>query len=449
MKSTMIKKILILLLILLVIPVVYSANWEEGIIFTATFSEDPAGATTLYDNNFSAVNGTLTGAATSVDVEGGKALNLSDQDDYWTSASTTITWYSFTICFDIQRNANPGTLNGFLLRIGDSIPYVSPSIRQDDDGTNAGKPYFQYRNDGSSEVSLYSSSALSYDEQTVCYIRGADNTRTQIYIDGINTLNSSTYASDAITTNNKNLVIASFPGGTRPYAAAYDTVRIWDRALTGQEMTDYNLSNRVEGGGPITELTAYNFTSCYANHTTATGTDVAYCRDNTPTGSFTLSAAADMSCGIYNLNYAAMIANNSDTQAATEDTTNHTCTLPDSEQLMEGLNTVYVAIQGTGSVLADNQFNVSLDWNFSGIVKDTEGTLLEDVRVLVTTIADGGIVDGPLDSNSTDITDSDGIFTAYVAFSGNYSIFYEYTNTTAYNSSGLGPYECKDGEGCA
>lgn len=94
----------------------------------------------------------------------------------------------------------------------------------------------------------------------------------------------------------------------------------------------------------ITQST-YNVTSAYLNETawrTSTSSMV-YTYDSTPSVTFNITSAGNCSIGDTNLNYTAMINDDASTKCGTTDTTQHTCTLPSSQQISLGVNSIYLS----------------------------------------------------------------------------------------------------------
>jgi len=200
-----------------------------------------------------------------------------------------------------------------------------------------------------------------------------------------------------------------------------------------------NFSEAAPAGAP--SILSFNITSAYANQTAATGLDIAYVRTSTPSIEITLSSASNVSCGIYNLNYSAMIANDSTTKAATTDTADHTCTIPINEALSEGVQRVYIGVADSGTAIADAEYNISLDWTFIGSTLNSSGGAVQGINVMVSDLVTNDTIAGPANTFSTAVSNSTGGYTCFVAFSKNTSIRYELHNTTAYNGTTYGPYE--------
>ena len=205
-----------------------------------------------------------------------------------------------------------------------------------------------------------------------------------------------------------------------------DEVVIYNRSLSVSEIQElYN------GISPTTiSITAYNITSAYANQTYATGSNIAYTRHNTPSIDITLGQASNVSCGLYNKNYSAMVANNSDTQAATTDTTSHTCTIPSSEALSEGINKVYVSVLGSGSVAADAEYNISLDWSLNVSTLYSDDSVAANVSILGIDRDTNNTATGPANTFATALSNSTGGAMLYFAFPGNYTSEAHFRNGT-------------------
>lgn len=221
------------------------ADYTDNIIFTANFSENPAGQTTKYGANFSVINGTLnTGSMTSTPMEYGDGLNRTSASQYSNSAGTTVTFHAFTACFDIEKHTNAGTSNAFIFSTSDGTPFITLSVYQDSHAS-AGIPRFQYRTDAGDEIGLNGGSAMNNSEVTLCFVRNYDDSRSQIYINGVSILNSTTHFTGAISITSSDFFIGNT---ARSFIGGYDVMTLWDKGLNGQEVLDF--STRVEGGAP-------------------------------------------------------------------------------------------------------------------------------------------------------------------------------------------------------
>jgi len=433
------KKIIFIMILLLFIPVSL-ADWNTSVSTSYEFEELNA-STTLADSEGGFGTVTETGAGSyQVPMIFGYGREY-DSVVWHTGAPTTTISGSFSLCVEIQRELQAGTESEELFYIIDGTPLINIRV-YDSSHSNADKILMQYRPDSGALVSLTSPSTLNTSQNTVCLVRDNSDTQSLLYIEGVAVLNTSTASGADFTFTSATLTVGG-QTGANSFHGKIGSLRIWDKALTNTEVLDY-MESRAPPPSPNPSVTAYNITSAYWNGTTATGSDIAYSRDAGPSINVTLDIAANVSCGIYNQNYSEMISNDSASQAATENSLNHLCTLPDTQILLEGISKMYVAVQGSGTAIADLEMNVSLDWNFTATVKDVnDGSALTGVRLLVSRIADGNSSFGPGGTNSTAHTDGSGVGTCYVALDGNYTFHYEYTNSSAFNATKLGTYEVK------
>jgi len=153
--------------------------------------------------------------------------------------------------------------------------------------------------------------------------------------------------STSVLIGNGKFSIGSYYNSAKPIDALIDDVVIFSDVLTLEEI-QYIYSY---GNIPTISQESYNVTSGYGNTTiwrTALNLNV-NTTDSTPSINFTLDLASNCSIGNTDRNYTNMTTNDSNTKCATTETTGMTCTLPSTQQLSVGNNTIYIACRSATS----------------------------------------------------------------------------------------------------
>lgn len=154
------------------------------------------------------------------------------------------------------------------------------------------------------------------------------------------------------------------------YAGLLDEMAVWNRTLDADEILalynngDILILPFASDSPVVIDNTTYNATSAYSNNTawqTSTQGHVIL-QDTTPLIYFETDLTSNCSIGLSDLNYTDMVSADANTKCATTETTQHTCTLPSSQNLTwEDEDNIYIScIDNSGFVETNSSTSGSL-----------------------------------------------------------------------------------------
>lgn len=283
---------------------------------------------------------------------------------YWINYNATAATFPQAISYDSPVAVSMGYSSGLTNTANVIGGFVNPngasSQSLNGGNTSAGTWYFVTYNFGPSLQRLYVNSYLVDTDTVAGSLRFANNS----FLLGA-------YSRDGLTS----------PTGY--LNGSVDDAAIWNTTLTQQDIiTLYNAgagtscANYVNGSVAFSIVqNTYNVTSAYLNDTawrTNTSATV-FTRDATPTTIFNLTTAGNCSVSKLNLNYTSMVANDSNTLCATTGSIAQSCTLPETQRLARGSQSIYIAcFDGTqytnSSALTIQLDPISIDDNSWNVV---------------------------------------------------------------------------------
>lgn len=173
------------------------------------------------------------------------------------------------------------------------------------------------------------------------YGYSADNSTNQLSWKFNSVLQGTTFATENDISQVTKFECLAPAGGANPRTWLLDDFRYWVQPRAGTLSFTFD----AENAGNLIKQSTYNVTTASSNGTVwrlSTSNNV-NTTDPTPTVTFNTTDIANCSISKNNWNYTAMVTNDSTTKCGTVDTTNMSCTLPDTQALAIGAQSIYIA----------------------------------------------------------------------------------------------------------
>lgn len=332
----LVKLVLACLLLLFLVPLVDAALTDglQGYYRLDTSADDSSG-----NNN----NGVVTGASaiSAGKLNGAYSFDGNDKINLPLSYTQNFTWSAW---FKYNSTGNFENI----------ISVIRPSnsnwriFIQKNDANNIAYGY-----DDNSEVATNAVTGVSTNTWYHVVLQ-KENENWRFYLNNQSLSNDTTASFDGSLITD-NVTFGAYNLNTIHLTGFIDEVAVYNRAINRSEIAQlYNSGNVLDPTdsdttAPYIVQGSYNVTSAFQNNLIwrTNTSQIVYTNDSTPSVSFNASEDSNATISLFQGNYTETIANDSNSKCATSGTTTHTCTLPTTQKLSVGLNTIYISLIDT------------------------------------------------------------------------------------------------------
>lgn len=378
---------IVLLIFLIVFPLLILAVLDDSKIYVSFDDRDLSG------NNPTDISGndeTLTNNGADISAVGilKESFDFEQSDNDYVNTSYYLPNDDFSVSFWAKLESN---MNGGFFSTHDDTA--------GSDGTalvfyNNGDYLFVRINGGNNAFSTATDLWGSSEWVHIVFTYDYSIKNASVYLNG-------TYIESITTSNqpdnsvNKLQIGAKYIDGTdNRMDGLIDEFTVYEKLITQSEITElYNEGNGYNPFGvPILiDDSTYNHTTAInSGNQTAWRTDnsePSWTEDSTPTVLFDVDISANCSIGLSNLNYSDMVSADATTKCGTTDVTSHSCTVPSSQSISEGQQSIYVSCVGDDALetatSTSGALNIALSYSITTNVVGPNNEVVDDATVWI------------------------------------------------------------------